>query len=133
MVFSPSGVVDVVTARQRFQHLICQPVELGFAKLAVVLKHNQQLIGYCGLASCELDGKAEIELGYRLIKSARGFGYATEAAAAVLDFYAGKGIQNIIAFTEPHNAPSIRVLQKLGFSFTKNSSYQNMKVTVFQR
>lgn len=131
MVFSPSGAVDITTAIQRFQHLLSQPT--GFAKLAVTIKHTQQLIGYCGVALCELDGKPEIELGYRLIKSARGFGYATEAALAVLESCACKNIENIIAFTEPHNYPSIRVLQKLGFGFSSNSFYQNMPVAIFRR
>jgi len=133
MVFSPSGAVDITTAKQRFQSLLRQSVQSGFAKLAVVLKRNQQLIGYCGVASCELEGKPEIELGYRLIKSARGFGYATEAASAVLEECARKGVKNIVAFTEPQNHPSINVLQKLGFSFSSNSRYQNMPIVIFRR
>lgn len=133
MVFSPSGPVDVATAQQRFQRLLHQPKDVGFAKLAIVVKHSQQLIGYCGAATCELDGRVEIELGYRLIKSARGLGYATEAAKALLDSYALKGIHNIIAFTEPQNEPSIRVLQKLGFKFSSRSIYQKMPVAVYRR
>lgn len=133
MVFSPSGAVDLITAKQRFQRLVSQPAGLGIAKLAVVLKHNQQLIGYCGVAPCELDDKPELELGYRLIKSARGFGYATEAASAVLESCASRNIPNIIAFTEPHNYPSIRVLQKLGFSFSSHTLYQHMPVAVYRR
>ena len=64
------------------------------------------MIGYCGVDSCVLEGKPELELGYRLVAEARGLGYATEAASAVLDYYRQRELNGIIAFTAHDNQAS---------------------------
>lgn len=59
----------------------------------------------------------EIELGYRLARSAWGRGFATEAARAVMDWAfspSGPGLTKLIAVTYPENAASQRVLEKIG-------------------
>ena len=56
------------------------------------------------------------ELGYWLGKSQWRQGYATEAADAVLAFGVRElGIRRFVAFVFDGNAPSMRVLYKLGF------------------
>lgn len=115
MAFSPSGAFSSQQAKVRFRELVEGYRINGFGKIVIILKENQLIIGYCGIEPCEIDGVRELELGYRLIKNFRGFGYATEAAKAVLYFESQRGRNNIIAFTETTNQPSINVLNKLGF------------------
>ena len=56
------------------------------------------------------------EIGYTLHAWARRKGYATEAAAALIDhLVAVHGVHRIEASTHPENIRSIRVLERLGF------------------
>ncbi|MDP2803015.1 MAG: GNAT family N-acetyltransferase [Phreatobacter sp.] len=57
----------------------------------------------------------EIEIGWRLSKSAWGRGYASEAARAVLTYARSTlGLSSIVALIHPDNARSIAVATKLG-------------------
>lgn len=57
----------------------------------------------------------DIEIGWRLKRSAWGKGYATEAALPVLDHaFQTSGLDRVIADINPHNAASIKVAQKIG-------------------
>jgi len=91
-------------------------------RLAVVRKSDSQLIGYCGLTFFpDIDGIAEYEIGYRLIRSAWGSGYATEAAIAVRDHaFAVLNLTRLIALIEPFNKRSIRVAEKMGMKYEKD-------------
>ena len=93
-------------------------------RLAVVSKSNSQLIGYCGLTLLlDIDGIAECELGYRLIRSAWGNGYATEAAIAVRDYaFTVLNLTRLVALIDPVNKRSIRVAEKLGMKYEKDIS-----------
>lgn len=56
------------------------------------------------------------ELGYVLAPAYRGRGLAGEAAAAACAHgFEGLGLERIVAWTEPGNAPSRRLLVRLGF------------------
>jgi RimJ/RimL family protein N-acetyltransferase len=56
-----------------------------------------------------------VEIGYGLAPSARGHGYATEAATALLTVAAEHGIVRVIADTTLDNIPSQRTLVRAGF------------------
>ena len=132
MQYSRAGALSDATARENFlQRLTLSKTQ--FSKLAVIEKLSGIHIGYCGVDRCELDGQQELELGYRLIASARGNGYATEAARAVLDYYLNNGVKNIIAFTAYGNNPSQAVLKKLGFKFVKTSEIESFPIVIFHR
>jgi len=88
----------------------------GFGPYAVVERQSQEVIGYCGLFFFpDINGQPEVEIGYRLARSAWGQGYATEAATAVRDFaFDTLGIKRIIAIIDPDNRDSIHVAEKIG-------------------
>jgi RimJ/RimL family protein N-acetyltransferase len=56
-----------------------------------------------------------VEIGYGLVPSARGHGYATEALRALVQIAAGLGVTTIRADTEPGNAASKRTVEHAGF------------------
>jgi ribosomal-protein-alanine N-acetyltransferase len=91
----------------------------GFGPYAVVKRQDQNVIGYCGLFFFpEINGQPEVEIGYRLARSAWGKGYATEAAGAVRDYaFHILGIKRLIAMIDPSNVASIRVAEKLGMRY----------------
>jgi RimJ/RimL family protein N-acetyltransferase len=76
---------------------------------------------HSGVALFELEGRARLELGYRLVEDARGRGYAREASRALLGMAAESFQGEILAMIDPSNSPSQRVAAKLGFSFLKQA------------
>lgn len=91
----------------------------GFGPYAVVEKRSQGVIGYCGLFYFpDINGQSEVEIGYRLARSAWGQGYATEAASAIRDVaFHTLGIKRLIAIIDPSNIASIRVAEKIGMHY----------------
>ncbi len=70
-------------------------------------------IGFCGLKYLPETG--EVDIGYRLLPTYWGRGLATEAAKATLEFgFTTLALPEIVAMVLPGNAPSLRVLAKLG-------------------
>jgi RimJ/RimL family protein N-acetyltransferase len=88
----------------------------GFGPYAVVEKQNSEVVGYCGLFYfSDINGQPEVEIGYRLTRSAWRKGYATEAARAVRDFaFMTLSLNRLIAIIDPSNTGSIRVAEKIG-------------------
>jgi len=61
-------------------------------------------------------GASAIELGYTVFEAHRRHGYATEAAAGLMNWaWTRHGVDHFIASVSPSNAPSLRVIAKLGF------------------
>ncbi|MCX4882290.1 MULTISPECIES: GNAT family N-acetyltransferase [unclassified Streptomyces] len=86
----------------------------GIALLPVIRREAGDFIGYCGLTV----GRASVdepEIAYELFRRVHGQGYATEAASAVLDAAIATGRKRLWSTVRPWNAPSFRVLEKLGF------------------
>lgn len=86
----------------------------GIALLPIQRREEGDFIGYCGL----IIGRSTLEapeIAYELFQRVHGHGYATEAARAVLDAAAATGRKRLGATVDAGNAPSFRVLEKLGF------------------
>lgn len=86
----------------------------NLGRWAAHLKSNDAFIGWCGLKM--VDG--EIDLGYRLLPSEWGKGYATEVAKAALQYgHQQLQLEKIIAHAHTGNIASQNVLQKIGMQF----------------
>jgi RimJ/RimL family protein N-acetyltransferase len=70
-------------------------------------------IGGIGFKGQPKDGS--VEVGYGLVPSARGNGYAAEAVAALLHIAAERGLSRVIADTDKDNIASQRTLERAGF------------------
>ena len=90
----------------------------GYGLYLVQCKQDGMSAGICGLVN--RDTLDHPDIGFAFLPAYRGRGYATEAAAAVLE-YAQKVLQLpvILAVTAPDNAASARVLHKIGLRFAK--------------
>lgn len=88
----------------------------GFGLYLVVRNDGEVPVGMCGLLKRPtLDAP---DIGYAFLPAFTGKGYATEAAAAVLQHErAAHGLQRIVAITSPDNVASQRVLEKAGLYF----------------
>jgi [ribosomal protein S5]-alanine N-acetyltransferase len=99
----------------------------GYGLWLVQLKVDGVPIGTCGILRKEW--LADPDIGYAFLPSYWGRGYALEAAAAVL-FHARAtwSLDRIAAVVTPHNAPSIRLLEKLGMRFERTVVNPNAEV-----
>jgi RimJ/RimL family protein N-acetyltransferase len=90
----------------------------GFGLYLVELKESGQAIGMCGLVKRE--SLADVDVGFAFLPSFWSRGYALEAASAVkaygLDVL---GLKRLVAITNPDNAGSIRVLEKIGLKYER--------------
>jgi RimJ/RimL family protein N-acetyltransferase len=76
-------------------------------------------LGMCGLIKRDI--LEDIDLGYAFLPEHRGRGYALEAAAAALQFAQERlRAARVVAVVSPGNAPSIRLLKKLGFGYERS-------------
>lgn len=98
----------------------------GFGPYAVVEWDRGEVIGYCGLFFFpDVNGQSEVEVGYRLARSAWGQGYASEAARAVCNYaFDTLGIKRLITMIDPANVASIRVAEKIGMRYEKEVSFE---------
>jgi [ribosomal protein S5]-alanine N-acetyltransferase len=94
----------------------------GFGLLRVELQTSGELIGICGLL--KRDFLEHPDLGYAVIERHWSKGYAFEAATAVMRYAADElKLNTVLAITAPENPTSIRVLEKLGFRFTRIANF----------
>lgn len=107
----------MLTLDEERQRLVEQEIlaqENGIGLLTIYRKAEGDAIGYCGL----LIGRAsfeEPEIVFELLRRFHGHGYATEAARIVLDAALATGRRRLWATVGSWNAPSFRVLEKIGF------------------
>jgi RimJ/RimL family protein N-acetyltransferase len=120
MVFS-SGVLTADAAHDRFDKMLVTGTELAFAKQPVIERSTASIVGYVGVDWFEFEDQRRLEFGYRLVPEARGLGYATEAAQAVLARAAETFRGTIFAIIDPTNQASQNVARKLGFTFWKQA------------
>lgn len=114
-----------------------QQTQLGkppYGERAVITTSDDRLVGLCGLVPSfgpfvrlldgddKDDNSPEIGLFYAVSSRYRRNGFATEAAAALIDFtFENLRPTRIVATTEFDNAASIGVMQRLGMTIHENS------------
>jgi [ribosomal protein S5]-alanine N-acetyltransferase len=102
-------------------------------RFLIFSKETKELMGCCGLQPFKIEGREEIELGYRLRLQYWEKGYATEAAKAVIaDGFSRLQLNRIVAFAVPQNRPSIRIIEKLGFKYLKNFKHVEIPHALYE-
>jgi ribosomal-protein-alanine N-acetyltransferase len=102
------------------------------SQFGVVLRANQQLIGYCGFFSQIVDAVEELEIGYRLHPAHWGQGLATEAARAVRDHgFDELKLPRLISLIHPDNVASMRVAEKNGMTPEKETVFHGFPTIVY--
>ncbi len=84
----------------------------GYGMWALDAKDDGRFVGFCGL--WHPGDWPELEIGWNLMPAERGQGFATEAAEAGRDWtYRQLGVDTLVSYIAPENAPSLRVAQRL--------------------
>jgi RimJ/RimL family protein N-acetyltransferase len=85
----------------------------GYGFWAAVEKSTGRFVGWFHFRPAHGAPPGEVELGYRLRRSAWGKGYATEASRALIDKgFAELGVQRVVAYTMVVHSASRRVMEK---------------------
>jgi ribosomal-protein-alanine N-acetyltransferase len=109
-IVEPAWVVELVESSRRTF------AEASFGIWRLESRHDGTFVGLVGLRS--FPGAREPQLVYALDPPFWGQGYATEAAAAVIDHaFEELGFKEVLASTDSPNAASIRVMERLGMRF----------------
>ena len=96
----------------------------GFGLYLVARRDDETRVGMCGLV--RRDTLEHPDLGYAFLPAFRGLGYATEAAGAMLGHaWSTLALPRVLAITNPENADSIRVLERLGFALERQVSVRD--------
>jgi RimJ/RimL family protein N-acetyltransferase len=93
----------------------------GFAVWAAIEISSGEFIGWFSLRPPDNAQPGEVELGYRLRRSAWGQGYATEGARALIrKGFTELGVQRVIANAYEYNIASRRVMEKAGMTLVRH-------------
>lgn len=115
------STVESDSLAQKFESLIA---ERGWGFWAVELVKSKKFIGFVGLnePTYDLPVTPCVEIGWRIAREYWGYGYATEAAKAVLAVAFGKlGLFEVYSFTLLSNKKSRAVMGGLGMVDTMNN------------
>lgn len=86
---------------------------------ATVLRSENAYIGHCGI--CARETATEVRLTYYIAQPHWNCGYVTEASRGFVDLAFQKlNFEKIVADIEVGNFASLRVLEKLGFTFHRS-------------
>lgn len=122
---------DLSATEERIQRYIAIQDEHGFSKWAVWDQTSGAYLGDAGLTV--LPGTGEIELGYRVDRKHWGRGLATEVARAWLHHALDDlNLDRIIAFADPRNPASIRVMEKIGMNFDREDHLAGIDCVVYE-
>ena len=109
---------------------IRQAADHGFCLWKLLLGDSSRLAGFCGLQP--LAASDEIEIGWWLARDLWGQGLATEAARAALKFaWDPAGLSRIVAVARRENTASLRVMEKLGMRYERDTVHKGIPVVLY--
>lgn len=94
---------------------------------AVTVRDSGETAGFVGFVPRRLEWGAELELGWLLLPSFHGRGYATEAARTIRQVVPGR----VISLIRLENEPSINVARKLGMRPERDIEFAGFATHVF--
>ncbi|MEV6575253.1 GNAT family N-acetyltransferase [Streptomyces sp. NPDC051577] len=114
------SMYEEFTARQRLHD-----ARLGYC-LWTLLDPEGAVIGFTGAqpwpAEKEWGPVGEIEIGWRLGRSAWGLGYAYASALATLERVRAAGVTRVVALIDARNVRSVAVAERLGMDLEQESA-----------
>ncbi len=109
---------DVRETEAWIERRIATRRKAGLCWYGLRVRTSGRLVGNCGIFPGRT-GIVEPEIGYEIRSEARGVGYASEAASAVIGECARVALPRVWATVRPGNAASLRVLERIGMVFDR--------------
>lgn len=133
MKFSPTGILSTCQTQAKIDSFINSYEVFGFGKWAIIFKQSNQLIGYCGIAIEKIDNVNQREIGYRIDPNFWGKGLGTEAASATIQYgFEQLRFPYILGMVERANTASVRVLEKLGMKYEKETIFYGVDMDIYR-
>lgn len=99
----------------------------SFLVWAVIQRSDDALVGTCALIINEHD---EHEIGYRLMESYWGNGFGLEVTEGLVRYaFEERHIDQLVAYVDKENVPSVRILDRSSFLFDKEYYNEDLKCT----
>ncbi len=103
----------------------------GYGRWAVTLKPDSTFIGWCGL-KYHVETQ-EVDLGFRFMRKFWRNGYASEAGSACIKFaFQTLKMTRLIGRAMPENTASMKLLEKLGFTFSHRIKIDSKEWLVYE-
>jgi [ribosomal protein S5]-alanine N-acetyltransferase len=107
--------------------------EAGLGIFVFRERNTRRFVGRAAIRRIEIGGAAEVEVGYALVFEAWGRGYATEIAKALAARAEAAGHAPLVAYVEPDNAASRRVLEKAGFRYERDLVHHGRDQVLYRK
>ncbi len=125
---------DEVVSREQANDEIVKSVasfrDHDFGLLVIRRAEDGREIGFCGLRF--IDDRDDVEILYGLLPEHWGRGLATEAGREVMRWaFVDLGLERLIGRTDPPNAASARVLERLGMDFVRRVEENGMDTAYY--
>jgi [ribosomal protein S5]-alanine N-acetyltransferase len=114
------GEATPAESRAWFERNLRHGKEAGLGIFVFGERAGRRFVGRGAIRRIEIGGATEVEVGYALAVEAWGQGYATEMAEALAAHGEAAGHGPLVAYVEPSNAASRRVLEKAGFRYERD-------------
>ena len=115
------NLTDIKQAQEMITLLNELTKEQKAIRFSIIEKTSHKIIGSCGFNSFNVENHTA-EIGYELAKAYWGKGYAQESITALIHYaFTTLNIKKIEAKVESANKNSIKVLEKLNFSYVGTS------------
>jgi RimJ/RimL family protein N-acetyltransferase len=105
----------------------------GMSLWAAVERETGRAVALTGLQWEQIDGRRELDLGCVVAADARLRGYATEASEAIVTAAFAAGFERLTAMTFPDNEAALHVLEKLEFTRTGETTFEDRRYAFFVR
>ncbi len=100
---------------------------------AIIERSTEKPVGMIGLLTQVVDGVDELEIGYHLLPSVWGKGYATEAAVACREFARQHAMHpSVISLIDHKNSASQAVATRNGMVYEKDTVHRGVPAMVWR-
>jgi RimJ/RimL family protein N-acetyltransferase len=94
---------------------------------------GDDLVARGGLMPTDIEGEPAVEVAWGVHPDRWGEGLGTEIGAASLEVaWRDLRLSEVVAFTLPHNAPSRRVMEKLGMTYTGDTVHAGLPHVLYR-
>ncbi len=126
------GVGTEASAREDANRFAAGWTDDGVSKWMAYDRVTGEPVGRGGLSRMQLDGASRLEVGWVLHRAYWGQGYATEIGTTGLAFaFDELGVDEVVAYTEPHNVRSRAVMERLGMTYQRDIVHDDIDFVLY--
>ena len=131
--FMPFHLGNEADARMFIERSLERANEDGSGLHAVIDRQLSKPVGMIGLLTQTVDGQPELEVGYHLLPSAWGRGYATEAAIGCKEYARDQRVaSSVISLIDHDNTRSQAVAKRNGMALEKATVHRGVPAQVWR-